>query len=174
MTRKKEIKSEENKIKKSVKDENTNWRPKLQTKIQLISRLIDKGLKCLARNQGGQMHGGHVFAKGGNSTMALNLHNIHRQSAQSNKWLNDDGLLREKLALEYGNDYYEFISGLRKHRKLEISNKQFHELYKLSLSIVLMLEKKELEYSLIERIQLRNEINLQFSIYDNEYCVFKR
>jgi hypothetical protein len=158
---------------KEKKESQINWRVKLQTNLQFIARLIDKDLPCLARKTTGQMHGGHVFAKGGNSTMALNLHNIHRQSAYSNKHLNDDGKLREELVIEYGNDYFEFIKTIKYHKSLEHSNKDYQEIYFLSLEISNMLKKKESTYEVEERINLRSKINLTLGIYDKEYCEFK-
>tara|TARA_R110000851_G_C12905888_1_gene548731 strand:- start:34 stop:717 length:684 start_codon:yes stop_codon:yes gene_type:complete len=157
---------------KEKKESQINWRKKLQTNVQLISRLIDKDLPCLARKTMGQMHGGHVFAKGGNSTMALNLHNIHRQSAYSNTFLNDDGKLREELVIEYGIDYFEFIKNIRTHKPLKFSNKEYQEIYFLSLEISNMLKKKGITYELEERINLRSQINLTLGIYEKEYCEF--
>jgi hypothetical protein len=157
---------------KEKKDKLVNWRKKLQTNVQLIARLIDKDLPCLARKTNSAIQGGHVFAKGGNSTMALNLHNIHRQSAYSNKYLNDDGKLREELVIEYGNDYFEFIKNIRTHKPLKFSNKEYQEIYFLSLEISNMLKKKGITYELEERINLRSQINITLGVYDHEYCEF--
>ena len=159
---------------KKDRDKITNYRNLLQTKIQLICRLIDIGLPCLARNyHPKQMHGGHVFAKGGNKTMALNLHNIHRQSAQSNKWQNDDGLLREGLQKEYGIEYFNFISELRRLKALKYSNIEYKEFYIIASKIALKLKKQGDTFSLIGRIDQRNKINIELGIYSKEYCIFK-
>jgi len=161
------------KVSKAKKDEITNWRQKLQKNIQLITRLIDNNLPCLARKTFGQIHAGHVFAKGGNSTMALNLHNMHRQSAYSNTFLNDDGKLREELIIEYGQDYFNFIKSIMKHKSLQLTNKDYQEIYYLSLKISNKLEKIDLTYNLDERIDLRNKINVALGIYDEKFCNFK-
>lgn len=158
---------------KEAKDKLVNWRKKLQTKIQHIARIIDKDLPCLARGTfGGQMHGGHVFAKGGHSTMALNLHNIHRQSAYSNTFKNDDGLLREKLVYEYGEDYLNFIKDINKHPPLKHSNNCYKEIYELACEVANKLLKRDLTYELRYRVSLRNDINVILGIYDAESCIF--
>jgi hypothetical protein len=120
------------------------------------------------------MHGGHVFAKGGNSSMALNLHNIHRQSAQSNRFQNDDGLLREGLSNEYGENYMQFISELRRTPQLNYLNMEYMDFYKVAKSISKKLIKDGRRYNKEERIVLRNKINLLLCIYESEYCIFKK
>ena len=149
------------------------FKDRLQTKIQEITRLIDKGLPCLATGViPKQMHGGHVFARGGNSYMAMNLHNIHRQSAQSNHFQNDDGLMKEGIKNEYGEEYLEFISNLRRTPCPEISPLEYGVIYKKSCKVANKLIKLNLAYPLKKRIELRNEINLELGIYSSEYCIF--
>jgi len=158
--------------KRSDKEKVIKWRPKLQTKVQEIARIIDKGLACLARGTNGQIHGGHVFSKGGHSTSSLNLHNIHRQSAYSNTYLNDDGLFRDKLSQEYGKEYLEFIRSFEKHSPLKITNLEYKEKYYLACEIANELRKKGNEYDLNSRIVLRNKVNIALGIYEKEYCEF--
>jgi len=159
--------------KKQQKDNLTNWSAKLQTRLQEISRLIDIGLPCLALGyHAGQIHGGHIFSKGSNKTIALNLHNIHRQSAQSNYSHNDDGLLREKLALEYGRGYLDFILEMRQCEALHYNNLEYMEFYKKANEIALMLKKKGANFDLTGRIEMRNHINLTLGIYPEKYCVW--
>ena len=160
--------------KQRLTDELTNWRDKLQSKVQEISRLIDVGLPCLALGyHAGQIHGGHIFSKGSNKTIALNLHNIHRQSAQSNHSHNDDGLLREKLAKEYGKDYFEFISELRRCPALHYTNLEYKKFYKKACTIALNLKKAGQNFNKEQRILIRNRLNRELSIYDKEYCDFE-
>jgi hypothetical protein len=158
----------------SIKVDNMEvFKERLQTKIQEISRLIDKGLPCLATKAiPKQMHGGHVFARGGNSYMAMNLHNIHRQSAQSNHFQNDDGLMKEGLKNEYGEDYLEFVSNLRRTPNPNLNNMEYASIYKKACKVANKLINLNQEYSLKKRIELRNEVNLELGIYDKEYCVF--
>lgn len=156
-----------------LKSDFTNWRNKLQTKVQEIARLIDIGLPCLARGyHAGQLHGGHVYAKGGNKTIALNLHNIHRQSAQSNKWQNDDGLLRDGLATEYGMDYFGFVSELRKCQALHYSNMEYEQFYKKACKIANQLKKEGKRFDTLERIEMRNKVNSELGIYDDKFNIY--
>ena len=163
---------EEKKVKQKMVDNTTNWKAKLQTEINTIVRCIDKGLFCLARNKGGQIHAGHVYARGGNTTIRYNLHNIHRQNAQSNHFQNDDGLLREGLVKEYGQEYMDFIGDLRRTPKLEYKDFEYKGFYIRAHDIAMRLTKLNLEYSLKNRISLRNKINEELEIYDQEYCQF--
>ena len=146
---------------------------KLQTKVQKIARLIDKGQLCLARNIRGQMHGGHVYGKGGNKQMRFNLHNIHRQSASSNHFQNDDGLLREGIRYEYGELYMDFINSLKQTPVPKHSTIKYLEFYSKASKIALKLKKEDKLYSKYQRIQLRNEINTKLNIYKPKYCLFK-
>jgi hypothetical protein len=167
----KEKKQEEKKNKMDL----VNWRSKLQTKIQEISRLIDLGQPCLARGyHADQIHGGHIFSKGSNTTMALNLHNIHRQSAQSNTFSNDDGLLRDGLVNEYGEEYFEFIKSIKKHKPLKYLNIEYYHFYKEACEVSNVFKKLGKTFPNPEdRITARNEVNNLLGIYDQQYCEFK-
>lgn len=172
---KQKAEKEQRKRTKEERELLVNYREKLQTEIQKIARLIDIGLPCLALGyHPDQMHGGHIFSKGSNKTIALNLHNIHRQSSQSNWTHNDDGLLREKLAEEYGQEYYEFVSGLRKIPALHYTNMDYKAFYKKARKESKLLKQSGQNFNKKERLIMRNRINLELGIYDKEYCVFKK
>lgn len=160
---KKETREQKNKLK--------NWSAELQNKINIIVRLIDKDLPCLATGKNAkQIHAGHVYARGGNQTIRFNLHNIHRQSAQSNHWQNDDGRLREGIVNEYGQEYMDFISNLRRTPQLKYTNEEYHQFYKKASEIVLKMQKEDKRYNKADRKIMRNLINIQLGIYDLEYC----
>jgi len=165
---------EEKAYKKEIKKrkiEATNWKTKLQTKVQEIARLIDKGQLCLARQiHAKQMHGGHVYSKGGHQQMRFNLHNIHRQSAYSNTFKNDDDLMKEGIEREYGKEYLNFIKSLKKGKVPKYTNKEYHNFYKKACEIANELKNKNFEYSNFERVILRNTINTDLGIYPLESC----
>lgn len=165
---------QEKKFKQKAKSDTTNWKSKLQTEVNKVVRLIDKGLPCLARQKNGQIHAGHVYARGGNQNIKYNLHNIHRQNAQSNHFQNDDGLLRDGVVREYGQDYMDFISSLKSTPILDLKNKEYEELTYKAKKIVLKLKKENKTYSLEKRIELRNQINIELGIYDEKFCIFNR
>jgi len=166
------VSKREKETKKELKEKTTNWKERLQDNVNKIVRLIDKDLLCLARNQRGKINAGHVFARGGNQTIRYNLHNIHRQSAQSNHWQNDDGLLREGIIKEYGSNYMDFIASLRQTPQIKYNDKEYKDIALKASKIALRLKKLDLNYSLTERIELRNKINLELGIYEPIYCTY--
>jgi hypothetical protein len=160
---------------KAILTENTtNWKNSLQKQINIIVRLIDKDLPCLARGKTANKYdAGHVISRGSNPTIRYNLHNIHRQSAQSNHFQSDDVLLREGLIHEYGQDYMDFINNLKRTPKLMFKDFEYVELTKQAQKIALRLTKLGLTYSLKNRILLRNNINQELGIYTDEFCFFE-
>ena len=136
--------------------------------------MIDNGQPCLARGHlPKQIHAGHIYSRGAYPSLRYNLHNIHRQSAQSNHFQNEDGLLRDGLKNEYGEGYYNFLSGMLGYKALKFSNEEYHQFYKKASKIALELRKAGKIYSKQERIDKRNEINLEMGIYDSDVCVFE-
>ena len=171
--RKKEFIKAEKQKDKELKDKTTDWSKKLQDKVQEIVRLIDKGQPCIARGYiNCRFHGGHVISRGSGAKLKLNLHNIHRQSAQSNHWQNDDALMKEGIKLEYGLKYFEFIESLKRTPISKYSNDEYKEFYSIACGIVRKLKKDDKEYNLEERISLRNEFNLELGVYHEEFCIY--
>lgn len=166
---------EEKKETREQKDKLKNWSVELQKKVNHIVRLLDKGMWCLATQRIAKKYdAGHIYARGGNQSIRFNLHNIHRQSAQSNHFQNDDGLLREGIVREYGQEYMTFISELRRTPALKYSNEQYHEFYKKASEIVLKLKKEDKEYLDWERLAKRDIINSELGIYDLEFCFHQK
>ena len=129
--RKRRIESRENKrMQKDWKIKNDGkWsKSLLQNKVNQIVRLIDSDLPCLATGQRGQIHAGHVFSRGAFPSLAFNLHNIHRQCAQSNHFQSDDIALREGVKREYGDGYYDYLESL-KGFTLHLSPPERYEAY---------------------------------------------
>ena len=63
----------------------------VQPKINEIARTIDYGQPCIAsQRKSGKMAGGHRISVGSNRTTAINLHNIHVQSFESNSFRGGD------------------------------------------------------------------------------------
>lgn len=170
---KKELRAKRMKAKESLID----YRKILQNEVQKIARLIDFKCLCLARNiVPRQAHGGHVFSRGSNANFALNLHNIFLQSAASNHFQNDDGLMRDGVVRVFGSDYLDFITSL----KATPVQKYTNEDYKVFLQKARQISKQLTEWntqlqqprSAISRIQLRNWANVELGIYPNEFLNF--
>ena len=174
LTGKKRYEKQEKQKRKKEKEKNIDYKKKLQNKVNEIARLIDAGQPCLARGyHAKQMHAGHVYSRGAYPSMRYNLHNIHRQSAQSNHFQNEDGLLREGIIKEYGDDYMEFISGLRKTEALKHPNHYYNRLYRHACKLALELRKSGQVFNKKQRIIKRNEYNIKLNIYSLKYCNYE-
>lgn len=172
---KKEYEKKAHLERKKEKESLVDWSKKLQAKFNAIIRLIDAGLPCLAKNyHANQIHAGHVYARGGNNTIRLNAHNVHRQSAQSNHFQNDDGLLREGVVREYGQEYMDFISDLRRTPSLNYMPHEYKAFFDRASEIYLNIKNNGLTFKTPEdRIKMRNYLNNELGIYDQEFCEFK-
>jgi hypothetical protein len=146
----------------------------LQPAINEIARLIDFGQACIATGSfEGKMAGGHFIAVAANRTICLNLHNIFIQSFHSNSWKGGDNLrYREGIRNTFGQEYLDFMEGLQRHPKIGLSKNDMIEVYENACKIRLKLRKNEKLRSPKERIELRNQINLELGIYQEEYCIF--
>lgn len=146
---------------------------RLQERINEIVRLLDRGMCCMARRVHSEnMHAGHIFSRGAESSMRYNLHNIHRQSAKSNWYSNEDGELRDGLKGEYGEAYYEFLSEMRRMPTLKYTNEDYRVFNSIANKIAREIRLEGKRYTAKERIEMRNTINLRLGIYAEEYCLF--
>ncbi len=160
-----------NSLKKPKKAKETDPKITLQININKLATLIDKGKRCLATDVPGLMQAGHVFAVGGSKNMRYNLHNIHRQSCVSNN-AHQDKLLQEGVAKEYGPEYLDFITSLKRTPTPSYTRLQYKELSVRAAKAVNMLKEVDKCYTKEDRILLRNSINKDLAIYDDIYLVF--
>lgn len=153
---------------------NDKYRSKyLQPIINEIARLIDYGQPCIATGNFGKMNGGHYVSVGANRTTALNLHNIHIQSFESNNFKGGDPIkYRHGIIERYGNDYFEFIEFLQQHPPLHLTKSDLIDLVKKATLIRNELKNNNYEKTPLERIEFRNQVNLKLGIYNPEFCEF--
>lgn len=146
----------------------------LQPVINEIARIIDFQQSCIATgNPEGKMAGGHFIGVSANRTICLNLHNIFIQSFHSNSWKGGDNLkYREGIINIFGREYLDFMEHLQAHPKIGLSKKDMIEIYENACKIRIKLRKDQKLRSPKERIELRNQVNLELGIYQEEYCVF--
>ena len=139
----------------------------IQPLINEIARLIDFGQPCIASGRyEGKFSGGHFTSVGANRSVSLNLHNIHIQTFESNSFRSgDETRYRHGLIKVYGNDYFEFVEGLRHLKGIDLSKQRLSELKPLITQIRNDLKRESKKYSPQERIELRNEINEKIGIY---------
>ena len=64
----------------------------VQPIVNEIAREIDYAQTCIAGRSDTNYDAGHLYSVGSNLTLALNLHNIHKQSVESNQWKSGDQL----------------------------------------------------------------------------------
>lgn len=149
---------------------------KLQPHMNHIARLIDKGQACIANPERytGKMNGGHRHSVGSNSTLALNIHNIHIQSYESNdKQGGDHVKYRAGIKLIYSAEYADFIDEtLMQCPPLHLTKEDLVELRPKIIEIEKRLKKLDLVYTPKQRIRLRNQVNLEIGIYSDEFAVF--
>lgn len=177
LTGKKRVKKEFDKKQKQstecMRDNVTDYKNKLQLRINEISRRIDKGQPCLAtRRTFYKMDAGHVYSRGANQNIKFNLHNIHRQSAQSNHFQSDDHKMREGLIREYGKNYSEFVYELKQTDVLKYTKPEYKMFYERALAICHVLRKLDAYYTKNERLSLRNKYNVELGLYQNKFSVF--
>lgn len=146
----------------------------LQPVINEIARLIDYNQPCIATgNFQGKMSGGHFISVGSNRTVCLNLHNIFIQSFESNSWKGGDNLkYRWGIKNTFGTEYLDFMEGLQRCPKISLSKDDMIDIYKKACEIRNKLKKSPKVYNKNQRIELRNQVNLELGIYQEEYCVF--
>jgi len=145
----------------------------LQPVINEIARLVDFGQPCIATENYGKENGGHYISVGANRTICLNLHNIHIQSFESNHWKSGDTLKYQGgIRKVYGEDYLEYMDCLQKHPPIQLRKNMMIEIYENACKIRTKLRKNEKIRSPKERIELRNQINIELGIYQEEYCIF--
>ena len=140
----------------------------IQPIINEIARLIDYGLPCISSGTLGKGQGGHYISTSANNSISLNLHNIHIQSYHSNVELSgDESRYRLGLIKWYGNDYFEYIEGLRHVKGVDLSKQRLSELKPLISQIRNDLKRNPIKRTPQERIALRNEINERIGIYQD-------
>ena len=154
--------------------ETKNWweAKKLQPLINNIARIIDFGLPCIAREQYGKIDGGHFKAVKGSEIIRFNLHNIHRQSAQSNRHYDGDtALFREGIIRDYGWEYLALVDQLKFiYRAGNLWTKQdIIEAVPRARAIRNRLKKEITEIQTPrQRILLRNLVNAEMGFYTKE------
>ena len=169
-----ETKSNNKKLRIEIMSNDEYRKTYIQPVINKIARLIDFGQPCIATKRYGKMAGGHFYSVGSNRTTALNLHNIHIQNFESNGMSGGDPLLYiDGLKDTYGNDYFDFVTSLKKTPILKLKKSEMIEIYSRAKIIVLKLQKDLKELTPTERINARNEFNTFLNIYEEDYCIFK-
>lgn len=147
----------------------SDWKNDLQTDINLIARLIDKGCPCIATGKyEGKMSGGHFIAVGANETIRFNLLNIHVQSFHSNSWKGGDNLrYREGIKRIYGQELLDEMELLQSVPPVKLTIDEVREKISIAKKIVKELKEADEVYTPEQRIFLRRKYNNVLGIYQN-------
>ena len=154
----------------------TKYRSELvQPIVNEIARLIDFRQPCICTGATtGKMNGGHRWSVGSRPDLALNLHNIHKQSYKSNVFDGgDETKYDEGLRLNYSNEYKNFVHFLRSYESVKPTKEELKEFRVKAMQIRLELKNNLKVYTQKERIEKRNEINGRLGLYPTDYSVFK-
>ena len=144
----------------------------IQPKFNKIIRAIDYGQPCIATGNFGKMAAGHFVAVGSNRTLALNAHNVHIQSFESNSHKSGDTLKYiDGLKEIYGEDYYIFVDSLRQHDLIKLNKPIYETLNKKLIDYTKQVEK--VKRTPIERIKERNKLNVYLGIYNEGFKEYR-
>lgn len=142
----------------------------LETEINTIVRLIDKGHPCMmcGNSKMKKINACHYHSVGGNDTIRFNLHNIWAGCEPCNSFkggnLNGyDLCLRSAFDVEY---WEEVKFGLtREYKVLKLTKPEVNEKIKIAREIIKELKAKDKVYENYERIELRDKYNKKLGMY---------
>lgn len=176
---KKEVqRKERQKVKKAYEklETKTDVEKKLQTEINSIVRLIDKGHPCISsgRPLGKNYDAGHFFAVGGNPQIRFHLFNIYAQSVEQNQHRSGNPLgFIEGLENTFGSDFKDACISLKGLPALNLSKEELREKTAIARGIVKWLKLQDREFTTRERLELRERFQEELNIYDTKSYVNK-
>jgi len=162
----KEWRIEKKELKEKLKT-HSDYEKELQTEINSIVRLIDRGVGCIAtKSVNGKMNAGHYISVGANNTIRFNLLNIYLQSEHSNTYkAADTHRYREGIIRIYGKELLEEMDALNQHKTIKLTIPELKSAIFVARSIVKHLKLEDKEYLPEERIELRRKFNNMIGIY---------
>ena len=141
----------------------------LQTEINTIVRLIDKGSFCHSTRKplNDKFDAGHVFSRGANPTIKYNLFNIYAQSVHANQFLSGDQInFLAVLSDVYGIEHKEYVLNLKSiYTYIKLTELELKDKIKIARSIVKHLKLENKTYNATERLELRKKFNNLIGIY---------
>lgn len=144
------------------------YKADLQTSINKIVRLIDKGHPCISSGANNYtMHAGHYFSVGGHENLRFNLLNIWGQSDSDNTYKSGNELMfRKGLISTFGIELMNEIDDLQAtYHYLGLRKSDIIEANFVARRIVKKLEEEDKYYTTPERVALRKSFNNRIGIY---------
>jgi hypothetical protein len=150
----------------------SDYRKELQTKINLIVRLIDLNHVCISCGQNpNKPFAGHYHAVGSNEALRFNLFNIFIQCMRCNGF-NGGMLLNYGKGLKqtFGEDLKEYCEStiVSDFKSIKLNQNDLIEASKKANQIIKYLKLENKEYNRVERINLRKQFNKIIGIYDKD------
>ena len=148
----------------------SDYRKELQTKVNMIVRLIDLNHVCISCGQlPNKPFAGHYHAVGSNEALRFNLFNIFVQCMRCNGF--NGGML-----LDYGKGLKQTFGGAIKEycestivsefKFVKLNQNDLKEASRKATEIIKFLQLENKEYNRVERINLRKQFNKMLGIYD--------
>lgn len=169
-----DTKKKDKETKESLKKP-AEFKKDLETEINHIVRLIDKGHECISSGvQKYIVNAGHMYSVGAFPSLRFNLLNIYAQSVQDNKNKHGNGVIyKERIKEVFGNEVSEEIENLKiLYPELKLSIPELKEKITISRAIVKSLKKivedEEIPFTTEMRIKLRRKLNEQLGMYCSE------
>lgn len=164
----KQWQKEKKEIKEKLKTK-SDFEKELQTQVNKIVRLIDKGGVCISslKPLNDKYDAGHFYSRGSNPTIKFHLMNIFAQSVYSNQYLSGNQInFLSGLEQLYGKDIKECVLSLKsRYNAIKLSQEDLKEKIQIAKQIVKYLETENKIYNAKERIELRNKFNKMIGIY---------
>lgn len=167
--------NDEKEVNKRIKQIKTdlkkvNYNDILQTQINLIVRLIDKGHSCITSDipyGRYRVAAGHFYSIGSNPTLRFNLLNIFAQSFSDNDYKGGKGsnysLRLKEIFGVFVRDEIEYMPS--KYKTLHLIDDEKLQAIINAKEIVKELKAVDRIYTTEERIILRREYNERIGIY---------
>ena len=154
--------------KESVKGDNVF--ENLQTWINKIVRLIDRGHKCISSGlEYGKYYpnAGHFYSVGSNPSLRFNLLNIFNQSANDNNQGGGKGSnYCNGLIQTFGQDIFEEINSLpSKYKRIDLTRLEAKQALIICRGIAKELQMADVIFSTDYRIEVRKKLNERIGIY---------
>lgn len=146
----------------------SDYEKQLQTEINHIVRIIDKGHPCIATNSlKGKMNAGHYYSVGSFPALRFNLFNIYVQSEHSNSWKAGDNIrYADGLIQTFGQSHFDYIQTLRqKYPTINLSISELKEAIEKARSLKKALLTEDRTYTTAKRLSLRVALNKAIGIY---------
>lgn len=144
------------------------YKKDLQTKINLIVRLIDRGYPCIATDSyHGKKNAGHYFSVQSNPTIRFHLENIWLQSEHSNSWKAGDTLRYQRGIIKcFGSDYLDYLNSLQQIPPIKLTIDDIKEKLVICNDIIKRLKDFDSMIEMQDRIEIRKILNKEIGIYD--------